>query len=172
MPTVSWARPATWERWCWCREACRGTRGCGTARAPRRIGRGATSQPTLLYAPPKLTLSDQPQVASSEAIAVAKDGAEIAATSLAGFALDPGSDPGCAAIPGGYRCPAQGIERLRVRLGKLTDLAEIDLGSLARDIRTTVEGGSGEDEVGGGPGRRRSRAPAGRTFSGAAPGTT
>src|SRR5262245_12702008 len=107
----------------------------------------ATYQPNLLYKPPLLRFFDYPTHMSVENVIVDRQGSYVGVISAPSpVANDLESDPGCESIPGGYKCPVAGLDRLVVGLGGLDDSVLVDLGAHARKIpEQVVRGGPGED---------------------------
>ena len=116
----------------------------------------ATNLGAVLYAPPKITLVDQPMFGSIENVTVTRAGAEFSFAQGTGLVKHPDSEDGCTDnFSTDYRCPVAGIDKIVLQLGKFGDTASIDLGASAQTVKQILQGGSAGDTLSGGPGAQR-----------------
>jgi len=117
---------------------------------------GATSIASVLYAPPKITVLDQPEMGSLENLTVTKQGQEYSFAQPFGVTTHPKSEPGCTKNTSpDYRCPVQGITKIALKLGAQGDTASIDLAGKADRVKQVMKGGTGSDTLNGGPGTQK-----------------
>ncbi len=112
----------------------------------------ATTQPTVRYLPPEITVKDHQFHMTSEDIEIKREGPSFTFTNPVSFGIDPASDKGCTFISGGVACPRQGVKKIAVLLNDMNDIADIDLGDSADKVKQILKGQDDNDDLVGGPG--------------------
>jgi hypothetical protein len=115
----------------------------------------ATTQPTLVYKPPTITVIDHPQHDSVENIVVRREDEDFTFLTPSQFFVDPDSDEGCEYEVSTLHCPREGVEKILIRIGGLDDEVSIKLGRSARQVKQIVNGQEGDDDLFGGPGKQK-----------------
>lgn len=102
----------------------------------------ATTAPQLTYDPPTLVFQDLENDASAEDVEVSRAGKDFRFLNpIAPFS----NQSECQAFSGGMDCRRRGIEKIVVNLGDLGDEVQINLGSVARDVKQVLRGEDGGD---------------------------
>ena len=103
----------------------------------------ATTAPQLTYDPPRILFEDLENDVSAEDVEVSRAGKDFRFLNnpVAPFS----NDAECEGVPGGMDCPRAGVEKIVVNLGDLGDEVQINLGSVARDVKQVLRGEDGGD---------------------------
>ena len=109
----------------------------------------ATTQPTLTYKPPTITVNDHQAHNSVEDVTVRRNGRNFTFDVPSGFFINPESDEGCEHVVGDVFCDRQGVKKIKLFLGDLGDSADIGLGKSADKVKQIVKGQDGEDDLTG-----------------------